>query len=92
MSHQALIGKPAPTFTLLNYDGENFTLRPGEGGLPIALFIYPKSGTDPHCTGFGPCKSLITWQLIGSFGCTKEACQFRDAIAGEFTVLLRFSD
>lgn len=64
MSHQALIGKPAPTFTLPNYDGENFTLTPGEGGLPIALFIYPKSG---------------------SFGCTKEACQFRDAIAEKDT-------
>jgi peroxiredoxin len=51
MSHQALIGKPAPTFTLPNYNGENFTLKPGEDGLPIALFIYPKSGI----------KSFIFW-------------------------------
>ncbi|KAJ6512245.1 peroxiredoxin Q [Mycena vitilis] len=59
-SHRSLVGKPAPAITLLNYDGESFTLTPGEKGLPIALFFYPKAG---------------------STGCTKEACQFRDAIA-----------
>lgn len=60
MSHRTLVGKPAPAITLPNYDGESFTLTPGEKGLPIALFFYPKAG---------------------SFGCTKEACQFRNAIA-----------
>ncbi|KAJ7780626.1 peroxiredoxin Q [Mycena maculata] len=60
MSHRTLIGKQAPSITLPNYDGESFTLTPGEKGVPIALFFYPKAG---------------------SFGCTKEACQFRDAIA-----------
>ncbi|KAJ7109701.1 peroxiredoxin Q [Mycena crocata] len=60
MSHRSLVGKPAPAITLPNYDGESFTLTPGEKGLPIALFFYPKAG---------------------SYGCTKEACQFRDAIA-----------
>ncbi|KAJ6613337.1 peroxiredoxin Q [Mycena sp. CBHHK59/15] len=64
MSHRALVGKPAPTITLPNYDGESFTLTPGEKGLPIALFFYPKAG---------------------SYGCTKEACQFRDAIAEKDT-------
>lgn len=64
MSHRNLIGKPAPAVTLLNYDGEQFTLTPGEEELPIALFFYPKSG---------------------SYGCTKEACQFRDAIAEKDT-------
>ncbi|KAJ7212144.1 peroxiredoxin Q [Mycena pura] len=64
MSHRSLVGKPAPAITLPNYDGENFTLTPGEQGLPIALFFYPKAG---------------------SYGCTKEACQFRDAIAEKDT-------
>ncbi|KAJ7675861.1 peroxiredoxin Q [Mycena polygramma] len=63
-SHRSLVGKPAPAITLLNYDGESFTLTPGEKGLPIALFFYPKAG---------------------SMGCTKEACQFRDAIAEKDT-------
>ncbi|KAJ7044084.1 peroxiredoxin Q [Mycena alexandri] len=62
--HQSLIGKPAPSITLLNYDGESFTLNPAEKALPIALFFYPKAGT---------------------YGCTKEACQFRDAIAEKDT-------
>jgi len=54
-----LIGSPAPSFTLPDSNGENFTLTPGNGK-PIALFFYPKSG---------------------SYGCNKEACQFRDAVA-----------
>lgn len=44
MSHRKLVGEKAPTITLPNYDGESFTLTPGEKGLPIALFFYPKSG------------------------------------------------
>ncbi|KAJ7134589.1 peroxiredoxin Q, partial [Mycena epipterygia] len=64
MSHRSLVGKPAPPVTLPNYDGETFTLTPGEKGLPIVLFFYPKAG---------------------SYGCTKEACQFRDAIAEKAT-------
>ncbi|KAJ6584938.1 peroxiredoxin Q [Mycena capillaripes] len=64
MSHRTLIGKPAPSITLPNYDGESLTVNPGEKGLPIAIFFYPKSG---------------------SMGCTKEACQFRDAIAEKDT-------
>ncbi|KZT50968.1 AhpC-TSA-domain-containing protein [Calocera cornea HHB12733] len=52
-----LVGKPAPTFTLPNQDGVEYTLKPGEGK-PIALFFYPKSGT---------------------YGCTREACAFRDS-------------
>ncbi|TFK40566.1 peroxiredoxin Q [Crucibulum laeve] len=64
MSYQSLIGKPAPVLKLPNYDGEIYTLSPGENGLPVALFFYPESG---------------------SYGCTKEACQFRDAIAEKDT-------
>ncbi|KAF8964287.1 thioredoxin-like protein [Flammula alnicola] len=64
MPYRSLIGKTAPSITLLNYDGGSFTFTPGEKGLPTALFFYPESG---------------------SFGCTKEACQFRDAIAEKDT-------
>lgn len=61
MTVSPLIGKPAPSITLLNYDGAEYTLTPGQDGIPIALFFYPKAGT---------------------YGCTKEACIFRDALAG----------
>ncbi|KAF8644533.1 hypothetical protein AX16_008409 [Volvariella volvacea WC 439] len=64
MSHQDLIGKPAPTVTLLDQDGQPFTIAPGQKGIPIAIFFYPQSG---------------------SYGCTKQACQFRDAIAEKDT-------
>ncbi|KAH9841520.1 peroxiredoxin Q [Rhodofomes roseus] len=57
-----LIGKPAPTLTLPNHNGETYTITPGANGVPIALFFYPESG---------------------SFGCTKEACDFRDALAAK---------
>ncbi|KAI1789577.1 AhpC-TSA-domain-containing protein [Ganoderma leucocontextum] len=55
-----LVGKPAPQISAPGADGETYTVTPGQKGVPVALFFYPKSG---------------------SFGCTKEACQFRDALA-----------
>ncbi|PIL22581.1 hypothetical protein GSI_15270 [Ganoderma sinense ZZ0214-1] len=55
-----LVGKPAPEISAPGADGETYTVTPGQKGVPVALFFYPKSG---------------------SFGCTKEACQFRDALA-----------
>ncbi|THV05290.1 peroxiredoxin Q [Dendrothele bispora CBS 962.96] len=64
MSWQSLIGKPAPSLTLPNYDGESYTVSPGKDSIPLVLFFYPRSG---------------------SFGCTKEACQFRDALAEKET-------
>ncbi|KAJ3775503.1 thioredoxin-like protein [Lentinula raphanica] len=60
MAWKELIGKPAPSVTLPNYNGESYTIEPGKDGIPIALFFYPQSG---------------------SYGCTKKACQFRDALA-----------
>lgn len=42
---QDLVGKPAPSFTLPNYDGESFEFKPGASGLPTALLFYPESGT-----------------------------------------------
>ncbi|CAK5275366.1 unnamed protein product [Mycena citricolor] len=59
-AHRSLIGVNAPAVALPNYDGEEFKLTPGEGGMPTVIFFYPKAG---------------------SYGCTKEACQFRNAIA-----------
>ncbi|TCD62311.1 hypothetical protein EIP91_007078 [Steccherinum ochraceum] len=59
MSPHPLIGKPAPTFSLPNQDGETYEFKPGNG-TPTAIFFYPSSGT---------------------YGCTKEACAFRDATA-----------
>ena len=41
----ALIGKEAPEISLPNYDGQDYVLKPGSDGLPVALFFYPKSGT-----------------------------------------------
>lgn len=69
MAPKALIGKEAPSVTLTNYDGEQYTLKYGaeQGGIPVVVFFYPKAGT---------------------YGCTKEACQFRDAVAGVFEELL----
>ncbi|CAA7261488.1 unnamed protein product [Cyclocybe aegerita] len=64
MTFQSLIGKPAPSITLPNYDGQTFTFTPGGTGLPAAIFFYPHAGT---------------------YGCTREACQFRDAIAEKHT-------
>lgn len=58
MSPSTLIGKPAPAFTLKNHDGKDYEFKP-DGGVPTAIFFYPKSG---------------------SYGCTREACQFRDAL------------
>ena len=64
-----LIGKPAPSVTLQNENGESYTVTPGADQLPIILFFYPKAGT---------------------YGCTKEACYFRDAIAGAQITLIHF--
>lgn len=58
MSPSTLINKQAPAFTLKNHDGTDYAFKP-EGGVPTAIFFYPKSG---------------------SYGCTREACQFRDAL------------
>ncbi|KAJ8501911.1 hypothetical protein ONZ51_g298 [Trametes cubensis] len=73
MARHPLIGQPAPSIALPGADGETYTLTPGEKGVPIALFFYPKSGA--------PASTQLLTSSTGSFGCTKEACQFRDALA-----------
>jgi len=59
MAPHPLVGKPAPSFSIPDSDGNTYEFLPGQGK-PIALFFYPESG---------------------SYGCTREACQFRDALA-----------
>jgi len=56
MARHPLIGKPAPEFTLKNYNGEDYHFS---GGQPTALFFYSKAG---------------------GYGCTRQACQIRDAL------------
>src|SRR5258708_38151732 len=77
-THESLIGKLAPSFTLKNYDGEDFTFIPGEKPIPTAIFVYPLAGM---IFGFLVLRILRHYD-VGSFGCTQQACQFRDAIAG----------
>lgn len=44
-THRSLIGKLAPSFKLPNYDGNLFSVDPGEKGIPTVIFVYPSSGT-----------------------------------------------
>lgn len=83
-----LIGTNAPTLTLPGADGETYTLAPGTKGVPVALFFYPKSGMHIPFHGIRTARTVTQASLLrlcnatGSYGCTKEACQFRDALAG----------
>ncbi|KAJ2933805.1 hypothetical protein H1R20_g3258, partial [Candolleomyces eurysporus] len=77
-----LIGKPAPSFTLPNYDGQPFEFMPGGSGLPTALLFYPQSGQH------GPLNSIskqLTHPFVGSYGCTQQICSFRDAVIEQTT-------
>ena len=84
-----LVGKPAPAISLPAADGETYTLTPGAKGVPVALFFYPKSGTR-LTSSLLSAEAADPWTVLtltltahaGSYGCTKEACQFRDALAG----------
>ena len=80
MTRSPLVGKPAPPLELPDANGETYKLEPDKAGVPIALFFYPKSGVYPSMP------LLALWRahlnLSGSYGCTKEACEFRDALTG----------
>lgn len=78
-----LVGKPAPEISAPGADGETYTVTPGQKGVPVALFFYPKSGAPLACPLVADASSCSPCAPAGSFGCTKEACQFRDALAGE---------
>ena len=82
MSYHSVIGKEAPAIILNNYDGESFTFTAGASGLPTVLFFYPASGVYMH---YSLRFSNKFYSVLGTYGCTKEACQFRDAIAEKDT-------
>ncbi|CDO76104.1 hypothetical protein BN946_scf184649.g30 [Trametes cinnabarina] len=71
MARHPLIDKPAPTISLPGADGETHTVTPGAKGVPTVLFFYPKSVDADQLLGV---------RATGTYGCTKEACQFRDAL------------
>lgn len=85
MSPSSLIGKIAPTFILKNHDNTDYEFK-AEGGTPTAIFFYPKSGR-----WLNSCSFEQSDDTLGSFGCTREACQFRDALVGRclFALLIR---
>ncbi|PSR74834.1 hypothetical protein PHLCEN_2v9548 [Hermanssonia centrifuga] len=81
MTRSPLTNKPAPAISLPNANGETYNLAPESAGVPVALFFYPKSGA--RSTVWNPCRAPLSDNTPpGSFGCTKEACEFRDALAG----------
>ena len=63
MTHP-LIGKPAPSVTIPDHNGEMVTLNEGGAGsgVPVALFFYPKSGELyllAWCTMWAPTYALV---------------------------------
>ena len=86
----ALTDKPAPSLSLLDANGETYTLEPDKVGKPVVIFFYPKSGTcrqfiaTPKSSNRSYTKrTLCAVNPTGTYGCTKEACEFRDALVGE---------
>jgi len=59
MPAHPLLGQPAPSVTLNDDSGKDYTISPASIGIPTIIFFYPTSGT---------------------YGCTREACDFRDAV------------
>lgn len=47
MGYEQLVGKPAPPFTLKNYDGQDYEVKPGANGVPIVLIFYPAARMPP---------------------------------------------
>jgi peroxiredoxin Q/BCP len=78
--YKGLIGKAAPQFKLKNYDGHDYDVKPGEKGIPLVIFFYPEAG---EYTSIPDRTKPRHSSKPGSFGCTREACQFRDAVAGK---------
>ena len=87
-NYKSLIGKSAPPFKLKNYDGQDYGVNPGKTGLPLVIFFYPESGQYMRCTApkVTMCPFLIN---TGSYGCTQQACQFRDAVTSESCLVFR---
>lgn len=77
-----LIDQVAPSFSIPDSNGDMFKFPPEQEGKPverpIALFFYPKSGK----LAFPSRADLMRFRCTGTYGCTREACHFRDALAG----------
>ena len=79
-----LIGKPAPQLSLPDSNGQTYTLSPDTLAKPVVIFFYPKAGKR-HVTVV--LALSIPTLHVGTYGCTKEACEFRDALVGESFVV-----
>lgn len=44
MAPHALLNKKAPTVTLKDASGNDYTIEPGVKGVPLVVFFYPASG------------------------------------------------
>lgn len=80
MSKHPLLGQPAPALSLPNSEGTTYEYKPGAQGKPSAIFFYPKAGA---CSRL-PTSCLVSYRGVyaGTYGCTREVCAFRDALAG----------
>lgn len=89
-----LIDKIAPSFSIPDSNGDVFKFPPEQDGKPvekpIALFFYPKSGKGRFMRAPFPSRAdLMCFRHLGTYGCTREACHFRDALAGVYYLIPR---
>lgn len=88
-----LIDNPAPSFSTPDSNGEIFKFPPEKDGKriekPIALFFYPESGQPCSMPTFFHALNLTRFRYTGTYGCTREACHFRDAVAGVCRLMSR---
>jgi len=79
-----LINQPTPEFCIPDAKGRMFKFPPEEQGQrvhkPIAVFFYRESGTLRSHASVRRLYSSI--RSAGATFCTREACQFRDALTG----------
>lgn len=77
-----LTDKPAPPFSLPDANGQTYTLNPESVGRPVIIFFYPKSGMSQLGLSSDLGSLTTCCMRLGTYGCTKEACEFRDALVG----------
>lgn len=92
MAPHPLINESVPEFSLPDANGHMFKFPPEEQGVrvkkPIALFFYPEAGKHSCIDMLRPEVLCSSIRCTGTFGCTREACQFRDALVGMTLPLL----
>ena len=71
---ETLIGKPAPTFSAPDSNGETYDFAAGSYDAPTVLFFFPKAGRW-LCRYYLSC--IDSGFDAGSWGCTKEVCQLQ---------------